>query len=432
MIHYNSDMAGRARRAGKSLATRIVMKKLKWGVVKAFLLKAMLPFLAVLLVIAVITVILVAIDQANRQAGACTTVNGGQYQPNTEGVNMSAAVDAYKVAVEMNASDTVLLAMFATGFPESGWRNLASNAVPESKGFPNDGAAPGDADSVGIFQQRAGWGSVAERMQPAYQAKRFIEEAQKIEGQHQGNPGELAASVQRPAAQYRYKYGTPENLAAAQDLLNKARDASGVAPAAPAAPGADPAAAAATPVSVGACGSAGGGTFQVGSTVVLHKYGGAEGPQYTIAIPTGPAGVAVSAALSQLGVPYSWGGGDPGGPTNGVGSGAGTVGFDCSGLTEYAYAAAGIQIGPTTSTQQPKLQAAGAAVSESQKVPGDLIFWTGHVAMYLGSSGTEQIMIEAPQTGDRVKISPLRSGGTWMRPTVMAGPQPGQVVNPAA
>ncbi len=47
-------------------------------------------------------------------------------------------------------------------------------------------------------------------------------------------------------------------------------------------------------------------------------------------------------AGSQLGVPYSWGGGSLTGPSKGVNSGANTVGFDCSGLTRYAFAGVGV------------------------------------------------------------------------------------------
>ncbi len=47
-------------------------------------------------------------------------------------------------------------------------------------------------------------------------------------------------------------------------------------------------------------------------------------------------------AGSQIGVPYSWGGGSLTGPSNGIDSGSGTVGFDCSGLTRYAYAGVGV------------------------------------------------------------------------------------------
>ena len=45
---------------------------------------------------------------------------------------------------------------------------------------------------------------------------------------------------------------------------------------------------------------------------------------------------------SQMGVPYSWGGGTPNSPSKGIDSGANTVGFDCSGLVRYSFAGVGV------------------------------------------------------------------------------------------
>lgn len=76
----------------------------------------------------------------------------------------------------------------ATVMQESGLRNLASQAVPESLGLPHDpwsatqDAPPGDHDSVGLFQQRASWGSVAERLTPSYSAGKFLERLQQVDG----------------------------------------------------------------------------------------------------------------------------------------------------------------------------------------------------------------------------------------------------------
>lgn len=115
----------------------------------------------------------------------------------------------------------------------------------------------------------------------------------------------------------------------------------------------------------------------------------------------------VRRAGSQIGVPYSWGGGDVNGPSAGVDSGAGTVGFDCSGLTRFAFAGVGILL-PRWSGDQ---YAAGRQVPRSQARRGDLLFWgpggSQHEALYLGNGQ----MVEAQQTGVPVKVSPVRLGG---------------------
>ncbi|WP_235892464.1 NlpC/P60 family peptidoglycan endopeptidase RipB [Mycolicibacterium hodleri] len=112
-------------------------------------------------------------------------------------------------------------------------------------------------------------------------------------------------------------------------------------------------------------------------------------------------------AGSQRGVPYSWGGGSLNGPSRGIDSGAGTVGFDCSGLTRYAFAGVGVPL-PRYSGDQ---YDAGRKVPPSQAKRGDLLFWgpSGgqHEALYLGGGQ----MLEAQQTGVPVKVSPVRTGG---------------------
>jgi cell wall-associated NlpC family hydrolase len=107
----------------------------------------------------------------------------------------------------------------------------------------------------------------------------------------------------------------------------------------------------------------------------------------TTVVAAGPAAqVAVNTALAQVGDPYVWGAGGP-------------DAFDCSGLTQYAYSAAGIAL-PHSSGMQSQM---GSAVSVDQLQPGDLLFYyspTSHVAMYIGNGQ----MVHASTSGSPVKV----------------------------
>ncbi len=111
--------------------------------------------------------------------------------------------------------------------------------------------------------------------------------------------------------------------------------------------------------------------------------------------------------LSQLGVPYSWGGGNAAGPSNGIGSGSGTTGFDCSGLVLYSFAGVGIKL-PHYSGSQYNL---GRKIPSAQMRRGDVIFYgpggSQHVTIYLGQGQ----MLEAPDVGLKVRVAPVRTSG---------------------
>ncbi len=111
--------------------------------------------------------------------------------------------------------------------------------------------------------------------------------------------------------------------------------------------------------------------------------------------------------MSEIGVPYSWGGGNAGGPSKGIDSGAGITGFDCSGLVLYSFAGVGIKL-PHYSGSQYNM---GRKIPSSQMRRGDVIFYgpggSQHVTIYLGDGQ----MLEAPDIGLKVRVAPVRTSG---------------------
>lgn len=128
----------------------------------------------------------------------------------------------------------------------------------------------------------------------------------------------------------------------------------------------------------------------------------------------GGAGGVVGAARSMIGYPYSWGGGGKGGPSYGIGRGAGTYGFDCSGLTDYAWwKGARKDIGGTTYEQWPRSRPTG-------RKPGALGFpHMGHVVL---ASDRPGYIIQAPFTGSHVQEVSSGRGYSWRWPFYNGGP----------
>jgi cell wall-associated NlpC family hydrolase len=129
---------------------------------------------------------------------------------------------------------------------------------------------------------------------------------------------------------------------------------------------------------------------------VRESHSGATQPvPAAVVAPSGAAQKAVDTALAQVGDPYVWGAGGP-------------DAFDCSGLTQYAYSAAGVSL-PHSSSSQSRM---GTPVSRDQLRPGDLVFFyspVSHVGMYIGNGQ----MVHASTAGEPVKVASLDSMGGY-------------------
>jgi cell wall-associated NlpC family hydrolase len=144
------------------------------------------------------------------------------------------------------------------------------------------------------------------------------------------------------------------------------------------------------------------------AAVVVNDIGGvstgAGGASTPLPAPSSAATGAVGVALGQLGTPYVPGGADP-------------SGFDCSGLVSWAYARAGH---PGLPHFTGALWTSGTRVgSTGELAPGDLVFFDGlgHVGMYIGGGQ----FVEAPHSGDVVKVSSLASRADYIGAVRISG-----------
>lgn len=102
----------------------------------------------------------------------------------------------------------------------------------------------------------------------------------------------------------------------------------------------------------------------------------------------------IQSAAAQLGIPYTWGGTNP------------STGFDCSGLVQYAYAAAGVSLPRIASAQ------GNSGVVTSNPQPGDLVYWADyHIAIYAGNG----MMYEAAKPGTFVRYVPVWGNPVYVR-----------------
>ena len=129
----------------------------------------------------------------------------------------------------------------------------------------------------------------------------------------------------------------------------------------------------------------------------------APAPDAPVVADSAAAQRAVDVAMAQRGKPYVW-------------AATGPSAFDCSGLTSYAFRAAGISL-PRASRNQAGV---GRAVSRAELRPGDLVFFyspISHVGIYIGNGQ----MVHAPTSGDVVKVASIDSMGGYAGARRVAG-----------
>lgn len=329
-----------------------------------------------------------------QQNGTRGPVSGGVMQKSAE-LN----------ANQMAAARTVVGVGKTLGIAERGIAIALGTAMQESTLRP----AATSGRAVGLFQQQGQLYSGIDRTDPAAAARAFYQQLQARVPNYAdpaaGSFADIAQQVQQSGAGATF-YAQWETWATtlAHDLINGPNSAGGA------------------PVVV--CKAINGPNHRTitrnGREVTLPPEAGIAG---TLTFPNDQAAIAAAAALSYLGTPYAWGGGGPSGPSPGLrGDNAvadqhgdfNKAGFDCSGLTEYAWAQAGIEIGGDSRTQ---FAAGGNEHPFTERLPGDLVFYGGdydsihHVALYLGAINGKDYMVESPQSGDVVKVSVVRTGG---------------------
>ena len=261
--------------------------------------------------------------------------------------------------------------------------------------------AVGDLDAAKRALQAAQVTLVATKARQQVQEQQAQADAARLQALEQENQ-QASARSQATLASLKGTLGS-EVAAAAQAKAEK--EAAAAAAAAAARQAAAAAAAAAAAQEAAQVVSELGGTTQAATQAANQASSAAGGPTVGFSGTASAQGqAAVRAAESQLGVPYVWGGETPG------------VGFDCSGLTQWSWAQAGVSIPRTSQTQY----ATVPHVPLSDLQPGDLLFYynldgTGtvdHVAMYVGSGPYgSQTVIQAPYTGATVQYVALYTEG---------------------
>jgi hypothetical protein len=270
-----------------------------------------------------------------------------------------------------------------TAMAESDLRILSNPNDPSGADLPSQGTGH-DHDSLGLFQQRPGWGSAAQRMSATESTTLFVDALLGIPNWASQPPWRAAQLVQKSAFDGRPTNANGYSAMVGENYLRQADRAVQVL------------AVIERDAATLDCGAA--AFLAVGD---LRSHGLPDG--YALPAETSQsAAIAVTFAVAQLGKPYLWGG-------------TGPDRFDCSGLTQAAWIRADKPIGRTTWDQLRD----GVPTTAAALAPGDLVLVPGsegslaapgHMDMYLGHG----LVIHAPRTGDVVRVTTLRaftSGG---------------------
>jgi cell wall-associated NlpC family hydrolase len=281
------------------------------------------------------------------------------------------------VASVRGGTRAALLALMVA-ITESDLLVLANPNDPAGAAYDHQGVGY-DHDSLGLFQQRPGWGSAAQRMDPTASTNLFLDVLLATPGWSTNPASYVAQTVQRSAFTGNPSAANDYSTTFGGNYLAKQGEAAGILGL----------------IQSGAevvdCGGAGGD--------VVPASAGRHGlpADYRIPAASPQAVSAVSFDLAQLGKPYQWG---AEGPDR----------FDCSGLTQAAWARAGVAISRTTYGQIND----GVATDLARLASGDLVLtpgsdgtlaMPGHVGMYIGRG----LVVAAPKTGDVVKVVTLTS-----------------------
>lgn len=283
-------------------------------------------------------------------------------------------------AEQMNNAQTITRVTQSRQLPRHAAVVAAATAIAES-GLAN--VHYGDRDSLGLFQQRPsqGWGSPEDVLNPAAATRKFLDHLIAIPNWPSLPPGVAEQLVQRSAHPERY---APQEGPAAV-LVGQFW----VGPDNPVPP-VGGARAQLVAVTLTGCGNQGNSNIPLDPARLPPNF----------ELPTDPRQrIAVSYALAQVGKSYVWGAKGPNA-------------FDCSGLVQAAWAAAGVAISAGTTSQ---VHDGTPVASLHQAQPGDLLFIPGsngtarnpgHVGLYAGGG----IVVDAYDDQHGVIIEPV---GKW-------------------